>query len=108
MVLYSLIMKRSKQRPKQLYGIRQVAEFIGVEQWRIKNFVHGSTYGLQPSATWGKQRRFTFDDVFRFALAHELVQCGFGPEAVGAAIKTVPDAVWRDWVDYGGGPDALA
>ncbi|HKS72483.1 MAG TPA: hypothetical protein VJQ82_04755 [Terriglobales bacterium] len=101
-------MKQGKRHPKQVYGVKQVAEIIEVEPWRVKNFVHGGGYGLAPSAPWGKQKRFTFQDVFRFALAQELVQCGFGPEAVGAAIKAVPDAVWRDWIDYGGGPDGLA
>lgn len=90
-------MKHHSQRRKAVFSAQQVADMIGVGLWRVKNFILVKSYGLAPSGGKGKYGRFAFEDIFRFALANQLVEFGFEPSVVGAALKAVPGKLWRCW-----------
>ena len=84
-----------KQRP---YSMGEVARIVGVDEWRVKNFTKdGTGFGLGPSYVYGKgrgsRRFFSFEDVLRIAIANELVECGFAPKVVGAAIREIAESV---------------
>ena|ERR1700730_12395069 len=88
-------MKR-KQQSEKLYGTKQVAELLRIPDWRVKNFSEGGAYGLPPSQTVGtgrgSRRLYRESDVCRIAIANALVTVGFSPEAVGKAIREIPES----------------
>jgi hypothetical protein len=86
-----------KQEPKPpLYGTKQVAEILGIPEWRVKNFSEGDAYGLPPSQSVGSgrgsRRLYDANSVYRLAIANELVNCGFAPESVGRAIREIAES----------------
>ena len=88
---------RRKRESEKLYGTKQVAELLKIPDWRVKNFSEGDAYGLPPSQTVGtgrgSRRLYRESDVCRIAIANVLVTCGFGPEAVGKAIRELPESL---------------
>jgi len=96
--------KRKKIAP-QLFGTKQVSEILQIPEWRVKNFSEGGAYGLPPTQTVGSgrgsRRLYNDIDVCRLAIANELVACGFTPDAVGRAVREIPESmldglVWPD------------
>jgi DNA-binding transcriptional MerR regulator len=89
-------MAKRKLRPEKLYGTKQVAEFLGIPDWRVKNFSEGKTYGLAPTQTLGRghgsRRLYGEADIYRLAIASELVNLGFGPEVVRHALSKISDS----------------
>jgi hypothetical protein len=77
------------------YGTKQVAEILGIPEWRVKNFAEGSAYGLPPTQKLGmgrgSRRLYDFSGILRVAIATELVSFGFMPETVGKAMSKVQD-----------------
>jgi hypothetical protein len=88
---------RRKRPPEKLYGTKQIAELLKIPDWRVKNFSEGGTYGLPPSQTVGtgrgSRRLYREHDVCRIAIANALVTVGFSPEAVGRAIREIPESM---------------
>jgi hypothetical protein len=89
-------MPKRKLRAEKLYGTKQAAEFLGIPEWRVKNFSEGKTYGLPPTQTLGRghgsRRLYSEAAIFRLAIAAELVDFGFGPEVVKNALSKIPDS----------------
>ena len=87
---------RRKRASEKLYGTKQIAELLKIPDWRVKNFSEGGAYGLPPSQTVGtgrgSRRLYRESDVCRIAIANALVTCGFGPDAVGRAIRELPES----------------
>jgi hypothetical protein len=87
-------MKPKKLSQKELYGTKQVAEILGLPEWRVKNFSEGPAYRLPPALRLGSgrgsRRLYGWGDIFRIAIAEHLVACGFTAEAVGEAIGEIP------------------
>jgi hypothetical protein len=85
-----------RKSPRMLYTTKDVAKMLGVENWRIKNFSEGGTYGLPPAIHVGRGRgsRRLYDrpSIYRLLIANEMVECGFTPEAVGRAIREIPES----------------
>jgi hypothetical protein len=85
----------------RLYGTKQVAELLGIPEWRVKNFAEGEAYGLAPSqkvgSGRGSRRLYNLADVLRLAVANELVKCGFTAEAVGRAMREIPESMLTAW-----------
>jgi hypothetical protein len=101
---------RRKRQSEKLYGTKQVAELLRIPDWRVKNFSEGDAYGLPPSQTVGtgrgSRRLYRESDVCRIAIANALVICGFGPEAVGKAIRELPESVLiEDYADLDAEPE---
>src|SRR5215467_6344033 len=98
-------MAKRKDRIEKLYGTKQVAEILGIPDWRVKNFTEGDAYRLpKPQLVGsgrGSRRLYTLIDVGRIAIADALVNCGFSPEAIGEAIQEIPRSKLRMF------PDAL-
>jgi hypothetical protein len=90
-------MKTKKPSRAELYGTKQVSEILGLHEWRVKNFSEGAAYGLPPTmrvgSGRGSRRLYGWGDIFRIAIAEHLVACGFTAEAVGWAIKEIPESV---------------
>src|SRR5207302_9816340 len=88
---------KAKSRARELYGTKQVAEILSIPEWRVKNFSEGPAYGLPPAhrvgTGRGSRRLYGWGDIFRIAIAEHLVVCGFTAEAVGAAIREIPDSM---------------
>jgi hypothetical protein len=94
-------LKTKKKLRAELYGTKQVAEILGLHEWRVKNFSEGPAYGLPPAlrvgSGRGSRRLYGWADIFRIAIAEHLVVCGFTAEAVGAAIKEIPASVLKPY-----------
>ncbi len=86
-----------KQDSSGLYGTRQVAAILALPEWRVKNFTEGAVYGLLPAEQRGKgrgsRRLYAIRDIFRIGIADELLTFGFAPDAVGEAVRKIPDAL---------------
>ena len=93
-------MKQKNPKP-ELYGTRQVATILGIPEWRVKNFTEGEAYGLSPSiqvgSGRGSRRLYGREDIFRIGLADTLVKFGFAPDAVGEAVREVPETVLKSY-----------
>ena len=78
-----------------LFGTKQAAQILGVPDWRIKNFSEGAAYQLPPSVRVGSgrgsRRLYSVSDLYRLAVANELVGCGFTPEAIGMAMQAATE-----------------
>jgi hypothetical protein len=89
--------KGIKKAKLELYGTRQVAEILGIPEWRVKNFTEGAAYRLPPGVQAGKgrgtRRLYDWGDIFRIGLADQLVKSGFVPETVGQAVREVPESL---------------
>lgn len=89
-------MARKRKPAPQLYGTKQVAEILGIPEWRVKNFTQGDAYKLPLPRTLGtgrgSRRLYDENDVLRLAIANELVNCGFTPEAVGQAVREIQES----------------
>jgi hypothetical protein len=87
-------------RAEKLYGTKQVAEFLDIPIWRVKNFSEGRAYGLPPSQTVGtgrgSRRLYSEADIYRMAIANALVDLGFSPEVVGHAHSKIPVSMLVD------------
>jgi hypothetical protein len=90
-------MPQNKESGQALYGTKQVAKFLGIPEWRVKNFSEGGAYGLPPSQTLGtgrgSRRLYTVNRILRLAIANELVVYGFTPETVGRAVGEIPESM---------------
>ena len=93
--------KRRSEPEQSLYGTKQVAEILRIPEWRVKNFSEGEAYGLPPSqrvgSGRGSRRLYNLNDILRLAVASELVNCGFTPEAVGRAVREIPESMLSMW-----------
>jgi hypothetical protein len=89
-------MARRRKSPRVLYTTKDVAKMLGVDNWRIKNFSEGGTYGLPPAMHVGQgrgsRRLYDKSSICRLLIANEMVECGFTPEAVGRAIREIPES----------------
>jgi hypothetical protein len=90
-------MTAKKPSRAELYGTKEVAEILGFDEWRVKNFSEGAAYGLPPAHRIGRgrgsRRLYGWADIFRIAIAEHLVASGFTAKAVGAAIREIPESV---------------
>jgi len=90
-------MAKNKESEQALYGTKRVAEFLGIPEWRVKNFSEGGAYGLRPSQTLGtgrgSRRLYSVNDILRLAIANELVVYGFTPQTVGRAVREIPESM---------------
>ncbi len=101
---------RKRRQTRRLFGTKQVAQILDLPEWRVKNFSEGGAYGLPPAQTLGtgrgSRRLYETPDICRIAIANELLNCGFTPEAVGRAVREIPESlldetVWPDDTDLG-------
>ncbi|PYX11511.1 MAG: hypothetical protein DMG85_05270 [Acidobacteria bacterium] len=60
-----------KSERRELYSTKQVAEILGLPEWRVKNFSEG--------------------------IANQLVEFGFTPESVGEAVREVPESTFAPY-----------
>jgi hypothetical protein len=88
----------------ELYGTKQVAELLNIPEWRVKNFAEGKAYGLRPAkkigSGHGSRRLYDVLGLRRLAIASDLVDVGFTPEAVGRALRALRDNVLMSHEDF--------
>jgi DNA-binding transcriptional MerR regulator len=107
-------MRTKRKSTEALWGTKQVAEFLGVPEWRVKNFSEGEAYRLPPSQKIGtgrgSRRLYNLNDILRLAIANELVNFGFTPDAVGRAVREIPESKLMFWpmdIRSGGGDELV-
>ena len=100
-----MMSRDSRLRPR-IYRTNDVSSILGVETWRIKNFVQGKSFGIwqdderdEKPGKRGKERRFTFEDLMRIDVANALCIAGFTPEVTGTALQKVTHAEIRRWAN---------
>ena len=85
------------------FGTGGLANILDVEEWRVKNFAMGRAYGLAASSTVGTAKRrirvFSTCDALKIAVARDLIQFGFSPEAIGEGVKVLDEALLREWAE---------
>ena len=90
------VARKQKGFRQSLYGTKQVADILQVPEWRVKNFSQGEAYRLPPSIQLGRgrgsRRLYDWKDVCRIAIANNMTNLGLAPEAVGKAIKEIPES----------------
>jgi len=95
-------MKAQRQSRAELYGTSQVAEILSIPEWRVKNFSEGEAYRLPPAhrvgSGRGSRRLYDWADIFRIAIANHLVEFGFTAEAVGRAVREIPESVLGPYI----------
>lgn len=90
--------RENSMTPKtpKLYSTREVAGMLRIEMWRVKNFTEGAAFGLPATQQVGKgrgsRRLYHIKDAYRIAIAHKLTMLGLTPEAVGKAIREIPES----------------
>lgn len=86
---------------EKLYTAGEVARVLDVDLWRVKNFRQGNAYNLVPTLEVGtgrgSRKLYSFDDLLRLAIAHELAEFGFTPQAVGLALRVVRKSDLTAW-----------
>lgn len=106
-------MPTQTDKARRLYGTKEIAEILNIEEWRVKNFSQGAAYGLPPTQLLGKggrgsRRLYSFQDFLRIAIASELEKCGFDPKAVGQGVAAIPQSKLESWAaEVEKGPEAL-
>jgi hypothetical protein len=89
-------MTGKKQARRELYGTKEVATILGIPEWRVKNFSEGAAYRLPPAlqvgSGHGSRKLYGWEDIFRLGIANQLVNFGFTPESVGAAVREIPES----------------
>jgi hypothetical protein len=96
-------MKAKRHSRAELYGTSQVAKILNIPEWRVKNFSEGAAYRLPPAHRVGRgrgsRRLYDWADIFRIAIANHLVEFGFTAEAVGRAVREIPESVLGPYVE---------
>jgi hypothetical protein len=77
-------------KPKrERYSVKQIALILEIEERRVRNFVEAKAYGIDATEQVPGRRLFDYTTLQRFAIATELVRCGFSPESVGVALQEI-------------------
>lgn len=96
-------MKTQNPSRAELYGTAQVAEILSIPEWRVKNFSEGAAYRLPPAhrvgSGRGSRRLYGWADIFRIAIANHLVEFGLTAEAVGRAVREIPESVLGPYIE---------
>jgi hypothetical protein len=105
-------MKRSKQPNHDYFGVSElsvprfgageVAEVLGIENWRLQKFLSGKSYRLSAqthigTSGQGSRRLFCVEDIYRIGIANFLVRDGFAPKFVSEVLQQIED---RDLLDF--------
>jgi hypothetical protein len=89
-------MKAKRHSRAELYGTSQVAKILSIPEWRVKNFSEGEAYRMPPAKQIGRgrgsRRLYEWTDIYRLLIANELVEMGFTPDAVGRAVREIPES----------------
>ena len=79
-----------------VYGLSQVAELVGLRESTVKNWTFGRPLAIAPSVSTGggkgSRSLYSLYDVYRFAVARELVKAGFAPSKIQTVIDQLTDA----------------
>jgi hypothetical protein len=85
----------------ELYGTKEVAEIVGIPEWRVRNFAEGEAFGMPPALKVGSgrggRRLYDLEGIKRIAVASDLIDAGFAPEAVGRAISVFRNSPFTSW-----------
>jgi hypothetical protein len=73
----------------------EVAKILGVPMWRLQKFIDSPQYRFSPEGKLGRgqgsRRVFTRQDIYRVALAAQLVEDGFAAKFVGSVLEQIED-----------------
>ena len=87
------------------YTFSEVAELVGLPEATVKNWTFGRPLAITPSVSTGggqgSRSLYSLYDVWRFAVARELVAAGFAPRAIQPVIDQLTDVHLSRCYDYG-------
>ncbi len=87
---------RTRKPRQELYGTKEVGKILDIDEWRVKNFAQGAAYRIRPAlhvgSGQGSRKLYGWTELFRLGIANQLVNFGFTPESVGAALGEIPDS----------------
>ncbi len=79
-----------------VYGLSALAELVGLSESTVKNWTFGRPLAIAPSVSTGggkgSRSLYSLNDVYRFAVARELVKAGFTPRKIQPVIDQLTDA----------------
>jgi len=83
------------------FGTGQVAELLGVEEWRIKNFASGKAYGLESARAVGTSRKkirvFSAGELLKIGVAVWLTRHGLTAPMIGNAMRVLDEKQLAHW-----------
>jgi len=94
--------------PPSLYtfGTGEVSEVVGIPIWRLQKFLDSPQYQLSAEGTLGaglgSRRFFKMEDIYRIAIAKQLVQDGFAAKFVGLVLQQIDDSDFYESHDQNG------
>jgi hypothetical protein len=77
------------------FGTGEVAEILDVPIWRLQKFLDSPSYHLSPEGRLGhgrgSRRMFSTEDIYRIAIAAQMVGDGFAAPFVGSILERFDD-----------------
>ena len=88
--------EHQKERYFLVYGLSELAELVALPESTVKNWTFGRPLAIAPSVSTGggkgSRSLYSLNDVYRFAVARELVKAGFTPRKIQPVIDQLTDA----------------
>jgi hypothetical protein len=77
------------------FGTAEAAKILGIPIWRLQKFLDSPRYQLSPEGKLGKgkgsRRVFRIEDIYRIAIAVQLVRDGFEATFIGSILRQIED-----------------
>jgi hypothetical protein len=77
-------------RKEQIFWTAEVAEILGIPEWRVIKIATGEEYGIKPRRSAkgsGTRRMYDIENVCAIALAVRLLETGLRPKVIGDVIR---------------------
>jgi len=79
-----------------IFRASDVMRILGIEKWRLEKFLTGKQYKISPSGRLGKGqgswRLFSHTDLYRLAVASQMVQDGFTAKFISSVLQEIEDS----------------
>ncbi len=79
-----------------IFRASDVTQILGMEKWRLEKFLTGKQYQISPSghigSGKGSWRLFSHEDLYRLAIANQMVEDGFTAKFVNKILQDIEDS----------------
>lgn len=91
--------------PANIFRAGDVTELLGIERWRLEKFLTGTQFKLSPSGHLGtgkgSWRLFSQADLYRLAIASQMVEDGFTAKFVSMVLEGIWENELQDFDELG-------